>query len=117
MLEDLLIINGYTFPKPKSFDLSLDDKINEFDAENGTRTLEIIREGIIKINVSYGSLTAEKLQAAKAAITKIATVSFYNPYTGEVEEKEMEVRGISTGKQYYDFNISMWSLSFSLEEL
>lgn len=67
---DLLVINGYTCPKPASFKVDTTDKTNEFEAENGARTIEVIREGIIKISVSYGSLTAAGLQGIRQHAAK-----------------------------------------------
>lgn len=116
-MYDLLKINNVTFPRPAKFDINLEDKTNEFNAENGSRTIEIIREGIVSISVSYNSLTAAALQRCKGAILKISQVTFYNPYTDTVETKQMEVAGMTTGKQYHENNISTWSLSFSLKEL
>lgn len=116
-MYNLLKINNVTFPKPASFDISLEDKTNEFEAENGTRTIEVIREGIVKISVGYDALTDTKLQTCKAAITKISQVTFFNPYTGALTTKSMEVKNISTPKQYHDNNISTWGFSFALEEL
>lgn len=116
-MTDILKINGVTFPLPASFDISLEDKTNEFEAENGTRTIEIIREGIVSINVSYGGLIATKLHTLKAALTKVSTVIYYDATANAAVTKTMEVRNIKTAKQYYKNDISVFSLSFELKEL
>lgn len=116
-MTDLLVINSVTFPKPAKFDITLDDKTNEFNAENGTRTIEVIRENIVNISVGYNSLTAEAFKACKAALTKISEVTYYNPDTMETRTLNMEVKSISQSKNYHDNDISTWSLSFSLKEL
>lgn len=116
-MTDILKINNVIFPLPASYEINLEDKTNEFEAENGQRTIEIIREGIVSIAVSYNSLTAQRLSALKSALTKVSTVKYYDPNTNAAIEKQMEVSGIRTGKQYYRNNISCWSLSFNLKEL
>lgn len=117
MLYDLLKINNVTFPKPAKFDISLEDKTNEFNAENGTRTIEVIRENIASINVGYDSLTAATYQTARAALAKVSQVQYYNPATQTLRTVQMEVSNIASSKNYHDNNISTWSLSFNLREL
>lgn len=116
-MYDLLKINNVTLPKPAKFDISLDDKTNEFNAENGTRTIEVIRENIASISVGYDSLTADNFQTVKGALSKISQVTYYNPATQTLRTVQMEVSNIMQGKNYHDNNISTWSLSFDLREL
>lgn len=116
-MYDLLKINNVTFPKPAGFNIDLVDKTNDFEAENGQITVEIIREGIVNISVTYGSLLAAEVLRLKNAITKVSSVTFFNSYANTIQTKSMQVKNLKTVKQYHDNNISTWSLSFSLEEL
>lgn len=116
-MYDLLKINDVEFPEPAGFDVSLKDKTNVFNAENGIRTVEVIREGIVNISVTYNNITDETLKKLKGAITKISTVEYYDPYKNIISLKKMEVSGIATKKKYHRNGISTWSLTFKLEEI
>lgn len=114
----LLEINGISLPDPeKAFSISKEDKYNEYEGENGERTIEIIREDIISGKVSYKGLPAEKMAEIEKAITLVSTVKIYDPGKNAVKEITAKITGVNSEKKFYRNNVSVWSLSFNIEEL
>jgi len=114
----LLEINGTSLPDPeKTFSLNKEDKYNEYEGENGERTIEVIRENIISGNVSYKGLTVEKLKEIKNSITLVSTVKIYDPGEDAVKEITAKITGVKYEKKFHRNNVSVWSLSFNIEEL
>lgn len=114
----LLSINSVILPTPEgNFTLSKNDKYNQYEGEDGSKTVEVIREGIISASVSYKGLTEEMLKRIIDAITLVSRVVIYNPMTKSTKTVTAKITGISTKKVCYRNNISVWSLSFNIEEL
>lgn len=120
MMNNLLKINTVTFPEAEGgYDLSYSDKVNGYESESGEKTVEIIRRNVVSISVSYNGLLEQKLRELCAAIQTVNTVTFYDPLAGNVVTKTMQAdtNRISISKVHYKDDLSIWSLSFSLEEM
>lgn len=111
-----LIINGVDFPDPEgSFDVTYSDEVNEYDAENGKKTIEIIRKDVAKIDVGYNGIPEEQLNVLIAAINTSNNVSFYS--NGKMRTAIMMCKEKKTPKKYIGNGQFMRGLSFTLEEL
>lgn len=118
MLNDLLTLDNYIMPESASFDISPVDKKNEFQSENGKRTIEYIRQGVTNISVSYGGLTEEKLIEINKIISKrIVSVTFHNPLSSTQKTIKAEITGVKSNRKYYKNGLSVWGLSFEIQEL
>lgn len=114
----LLTINGIEMPDADGdFQISENDKINEYQGEDGHTTIEEIRQGIISLSVSFSVLSEDMLNRIKSALSMVSTVEMYNPLTKEMETKKMKVSGTKVKRVCYKQNTSLWSLSFNLDEL
>lgn len=115
-MHSLLNINGVEFPTPEgSFEIKYEDMTNEYKGENGKKTVEIIRENVASISVSYNGMTEEKLNDLHAVLSAVNTVIFYKK--GIKATSQMKLSSVSTPKKYYKNGLSVWGMSFSLEEL
>lgn len=119
-MEKLLIINNTEFiEKDLDYSVTCSDKVNEYESESGEKTVEIIREDIHELKVKYSGLLEYRIRQMASVIRPVNTVKFYNPVSGTIKTKIMkaDTSRISIDKVYYDYGISAWSLSFSLEEM
>lgn len=118
-MEKLLVVNGIVFPETGNYNVSVSDKVNEYESESGSITVEIIRENIYKIDVSYGALPQDVFKRLSEAVGAVNEVTFYDPIKASVQKRTMKAdkSRIKTAKQYYKNDISVWSLSFALEEM
>lgn len=115
-MHSLLIINGVEFPTPEgSFDIKYKNVINEYEGEDGKKTVEIIRENITTIAIGYNGMEEERLKVLHSALKTVNTVIFYKK--GTQTTAKMKLSDVSTPKKYYGRGLSVWGMSFSLEEL
>ena len=115
-MHSLLTINGVDFSTPEgSYDVKYSSTTNEYEGENGKKTVEIIREDVVSISVSYNGMTEEQLNILHTALTTVCTVVFYKK--GVKTTAKMKLSDVSTPKKYYKHGLSVWGMSFSLEEL
>lgn len=115
-MHNLITINGVEFPTPEgSFDIKYEDKTNIHEGENGKKTVEIIRKDIASISVSYNGLKEEELNRLHAALDTVNKVTFYKK--GVETTADMRLSSVSTPKKYFKGGITVWGMSFSLEEL
>ena len=115
-MYDLLKINNVTFPLPEGgFNVSYSDITNDSESDDGKTVVEVIREDVASISVSYKGLLESKANELLAAIKTVNTVSFLRK--GTVQTCQMKASNIRTDKVWYKNNISAWSLSFDLQEI
>lgn len=114
-MHSLLVINGVEFPTPESLDIKYKSVVNEHTGEDGKKTVEIIREDVVTISVGYKGMTEERLKVLHSVLTTINTVVFYKK--GVEATAEMKLSDVSTPKKHYGHGLSVWGMSFSLEEL
>lgn len=115
-MHDLLVVNGVTFPIPEgSLDIKYSNRINEYEGEDGSITVEIIRENIASISVSYNGLLETQLNLLLGALKTVNEVTFYKK--GTEVTCFMKATDISTPEKYYKHSISVWGFSFGLQEL
>lgn len=115
-MHSLLVINGVEFPTPEgSFDIKYKSVINENEGEDGKKTVEIIREDVVTISIRYNGMTEERLNSLFSALTIVNTVVFFKK--GAQTTAEMKLSDVSTPKKYHENGLSVWGMSFSLEEL
>lgn len=114
----LLNINNVDFPEPHgSFSLSKTDKVNEYQCEDGTSTIEIVRVGVVALKVSYNALTIDKVRELCGAISTVSNVTIFDPQTNATKVIKAQVSNIQTGKVHHKNDLSVWSLSFDINEL
>lgn len=115
-MRNLIIINGMEFPTPEgSFDIKYKDKTNEYEGEDGKKTVEIIRKDVTTISVSYNGMTEEKLNELLKTLDTVCAVTFLKK--GVETTVDMKLSDVSTPKKYFKNGLSVWGMSFSLEEL
>lgn len=115
-MYDLLKINGKAFPVPKGgFDIAYNDVTNDYSSEDGRTVVEIIREGVATVTVSYSGLTEETSASLKAALKTVNTVEYLK--FGSPCTAQMKLSNLKTSKVYYKNGVSVWTLSFELKEL
>ena len=115
-MYDLLKINNVLFPVPEGvFDITYSDITYDSEAEDGKTVVEVVREDIAKISVSYGGLLESTANTLLASLSTVNTVSFLRK--GTVQTCQMKASNIRTGKKYYKNSLSLWSLSFELQEI
>ena len=114
----LLTINDVELPDAEgAFSVSQETKLSEYEGENGVKTVEVIREDILSGNVSYKGLTAEKVKEIVYAITTVSSVKIYDAARDALREVNALISGVSYDKKFYKNDVSVWSLSFKIEEL
>lgn len=114
----LLSVNGCRLPNPEgSYEISREDKYNEYEAEDGSKTVEVIRQDVISLSASYTGLTEKQLKSIMDSLQLVSSVCAYDPARQTTRTFNAKVTGIKSGKVWYRNNISMWSLSFNIEEL
>lgn len=117
-MHKLLRINNVDFPEPYGkFALNKNDKVNEYQCEDGTSTIEIIRTGVVDLKVDYKSLTAEKVRELSNALKTVSSVVVFDPNTNATKTITAHISNINVTKVYHRHDLSVWSLSFDVREL
>lgn len=117
-MRKLLKINNVEIPDTEGeFAIDKSDKYNEYEAEDGSVIVEPIRQGVLSLSVSYNGLFEPDLLAIVGAIRLVSTVELYNPMTGTAETITAKITGVQTSKRVYKYGISVWSLSFQIDQL
>lgn len=113
-----LNFNGENIPEPSSYEVGLSDI--EADSggmtEAGTTQRDIVREGVVEINVSF--LVTQKWLKKFSAYKKLAslTVLYMDTSTMEQTAAQMYIDGYSV-KLHSDTSYgSLWDVSFTLKE-
>lgn len=115
-MHNLLVINGIEFPIPEgSFDVKYKDITNEYSGENGKKTVEIIRKDVCSISVTYNGLEEGRANMLHGVLSTVNEVTFWKK--GVMVTVEMKLSDVSVPKKYYRNGLSVWGMSFSLEEL
>ena len=114
----IITANGIEFTDPEGdFTLSKNDEVNEYKGEDGRRTIEIIRQNVISASVSYKALTVEQLKTMSEALTTVTTFVLYDPFTDSQVLINAWVSSVKVQKVHHRDNVSVWSLSFNIDEL
>lgn len=114
----LLTINGYQLPDPEgSYSLNIDADVNEYKTEDGSRYIEVIRERVASSSVSFKGLTAEQVETICSKITTVSTVKIYDATLDTAREIEAYISKVKTDKVTHRNGLSVWKLSFNIEEL
>lgn len=114
----LLKINTVELPDAEGdFTIHKKDKFNEYETEDGRTTVEVVRQGIISLSVSFNGLTEVMVKTICDAITLVSTVEVFDPALGQTKEITAKVTDVKTKKVWFKNNVSVWSLSFSVDEL
>ncbi len=114
----LITINGVSLPKPEGeYSITKKDKYNVYEGEDGTSTVEVIRQGIISLSVSYNYVTEKHLKEITDAIRLVSSVEIYDPTLKMIRTINAKVTGVKTKMLYYKNGISIWSLAFDIDEL
>ena len=114
----LLKINTVELPDAEGdFTINKHDKFNEYETEDGKTTVETIRQGIVSLSVSFNGLTETMVKTICDAITLVSTVEVFDPALGQPKEITAKITGVKTTKIWFRNNVSIWSLSFNVDEL
>lgn len=119
VMMNLVTINNVAFPNPDKGTVSVDevDVFNSYSTEDGGEVVEQIRTGKIKANVSYKGLQAADIATLNNAITLVSTVVMYNPHTNASKTITAKVTNKKAKIIAYYNNVSLWSLSFDIQEI
>ena len=114
----LISANGVDFIDPEgTFTLSRSDVANEYETEDGRTTVEVVRSSKLSASVSYNGVKAERLREMAAALTTVTTFQIYDALTDSQREVKARVSNIKAQKVHHRHDLSLWSLSFDLDEL
>lgn len=116
-MSEIIVINGTAFPVPEgSFDIKYENKCNTYESESGHTTVELIREQIASISISYNGLPQSQ---ADQLISKIGSTNTVTWNKNGVETTALfRCKDISTPKKYFAKDgLYVKGLSFTLEEL
>lgn len=110
--------NGVSFTDPEgSFTLSKTDNVNEYKGEDGHKIIEIVRQNVISASVSYKALTVGQLKTMSEALTTVTAFDLYDPMTDSVVTVTARVSSVQVKKVHHRHDVSVWSLSFKIDEL
>lgn len=114
----IITANGTSFTDPEgNFTLSKDDDVNEYKGEDGHTIIEIVRQNVISASVSYNALTVEQLKIMSEALTTVTTFTLYDPMTDSTIDVTARVSSVQVKKVHHRNDVSVWSLSFKIEQL
>ena len=115
----LVKINNVEFPNVDkgSIDITSVDMFNAYKTEDGGEVTEQIRVGKVKANVSYKGLKADDIATLKAAITLVSEVVLYYPMTNSSKTISARVTNCKSKIIAYYGNVSLWSFSFTIDEV
>ncbi len=117
-MYNLLAINGVPLPKPEGdFTITKKDKYNEYHGDDGSSTVEVIRQGILSLSVSYNYITEQHLKTITDAISLVSSGEVFDPATRTTRPLTAKITGVRTKMLYYKNDISVWTLSFDVDEL
>lgn len=114
----IITANGVEFTDPEGdFTLSKTDDVNEYKGEDGHCIVEIIRQNVISASVSYNALTVEQLKTMYEALTTVTNFKLYDAMTDSVVDVTARVSSVQVKKVHHRHEVSVWSLSFNIDEL
>lgn len=114
----IITANGVDFVNPEGdFTLSKTDDVNEYKGEDGHCIVEIIRQNVISASVSYNALTVEQLKTMSEALTTVTNFKLYDAMTDSVIDVIARVSSVQVKKVHHRHEVSVWSLSFNIDEL
>lgn len=114
----IITANGVDFVNPEGdFTLSKTDDVNEYKGEDGHCIVEIIRQNVISASVSYNALTVEQLKTMSEALTTVTNFKLYDAMTDSVIDVTARVSLVQVKKVHHRHEVSVWSLSFEIDEL
>lgn len=117
-MYNLLAIGDFVLKDPEgSFNIQSNDVVNEYKGEDGHKTIEVIRNGQISGSVSYKGLTAEQLKEICDHLGAVTHFQMFNVLTNAVIEITARVSGVKAKKIHHKGEVSVWSLSFNIDEL
>lgn len=110
--------NGVDFRNPEgTFSLTKADKFNVYEGEDGHKTVESVRSDVISASVSYKGLTVDEVTEMCEALTTVTTFLIFDATTNTQRTITASVESIKVDKVYHKNDLSVWSLSFKIEEL
>ena len=114
----IITANGVDFVNPEGdFTLSKTDDVNDYKGEDGHCIVEIIRQNVISASVSYNALTVEQLKTMSEALTTVTNFKLYDAMTDSVIDVIARVSSVQVKKVHHRHEVSVWSLSFNIDEL
>lgn len=115
----LVKINNVEFPDVDkgSIDVTSVDMFNAYKTEDGGEVTEEIRSGKVKMTVSYKGLQASDIATLKSAITLVSEVVLYYPMTNGSKTITARVTNCKAKIIAYYGNVSLWSFSFTVDEV
>ena len=114
----LISADGVDFIDPEgSFTLSKTDVINEYEGEDGKKTVEIVRSGRISASASYNGIEVRRLKEMAQALHPVTTFQIYDALSDARREVKARVSNLKVQKVHHRHGLSLWSLSFDLDEL
>ena len=113
-----LRINGEDLPLPTSYSFELKDvqADSSGETEAGTTQRDIIRSGVVNIQVSFqvSAMWLQKLSAFRKL--PIMTVRYFDSETLNYKETEMYIDGFKAKLEKDTSYKGLWTVSFTLKE-
>jgi hypothetical protein len=72
---------------------------------------------VISASVSYNALTVEQLKTMSEALTTVTNFKLYDAMTDSVIDVIARVSSVQVKKVHHRHEVSVWSLSFKIDEL
>lgn len=119
-MNNLLKINGVVFPVPDGgLDVTHRDLTNVYTSESGETTVEVVRENMCVVNYTYNALQESTIKSLQQVIKLVNNVTFYDPIDGIEKNLVMKATSdrLKASKRFYRYGLSVWSLTFGLEEM
>ena len=113
-----LTFNGTDLPLPDSYDIDLSDveADSSGETEAGTTQRDVVRNGVVKIGVSFSVSRAWlKKLTAYSKLSKL-TVQYFDTENLSQKETEMYISGFKAKLKKDTSYKGLWTVSFTLNE-
>lgn len=113
-----LRINGEDLPLPTSYSFDLKDvqADSSGETEAGTTQRDVIRSGVVNIQVSFQVSAAWLQKLSTFRKLPIMTVQYFDSETLGYRETQMYIEGFKSSLEKDTSYKSLWSVSFNLIE-
>lgn len=118
---DLISLNGYSLPDVMAgkgeVSVRPNPKFKEYEAEDGTKTLDVQNETMVIGTVGYNGLLQTEVSAIYSHLSVVSTMTIYNPATGATRTFLAKIIPSETSRIIHDAVANAWTFSFDFEEI
>lgn len=124
----LLTIGTTAIKNPMKGNLTINrtDLYNKIDFEDGSATIELIREGMLSGSVTYNGLFISDINTIMGALSTVVTLTVYTPFNNTTSQitaliTNITTKNIITKQAESGTNpppqVNAWSLSFNFQQI